>query len=84
MFPLPLDNIQQLRLRSDDSDVHASKSAGPAFYRCSHWLVPHMPLISTAAELLRGLLLPCFEIQCRYFAVHACYILSAWKGMHTT
>ena len=38
MFPLPLDNLQQLRLKTDDSDVHASKNAGPAFYRCSPWL----------------------------------------------
>ena len=59
MFPLPLDNVWQLKLRSDDSDVHASKNAGPAFYRCSPWLVLYMSLISTAIQLLREALSRC-------------------------
>ena len=42
MFPLPLDNLQRLRLKSDGFDAHASKSAGPAFYRCSPWLLLHI------------------------------------------
>ena len=71
VFPLPLDNLQQLRLNSDDSDVHASKNDGPAFYRCCSWLVLHVLYIFTAYLFLRRILFLYLDIQCTYLTVHA-------------
>ena len=37
MFPLPLDNLDRLRLEEPLSEMHEGRgSSGPTFYRCSH------------------------------------------------